>query len=264
MTQIIAIANEKGGVAKTTTAVSLAGALIEMGREVLLVDLDPQANLSLALGIPPHTVRRSIADVFLNSAAPLSVSRATEIPGLDLIPSSPEMGMAERFLPIRQQYKLILRQALSSIQYFDTVILDCPPSMGVITQNAMVAADLLIIPTQAEYFSAYALKNMMSAIRQVRGQNNPGMIYRILITMYDMRNRAHRTLKDQLITTFGHDGLLDTIVEIDTKLRESPIIGIPIMHYISNTRSAMQYRALAEELIENVGELERKAFAQSA
>jgi len=122
----------------------------------------------------------------------------------------------------------------------------------------------LMIPTQAEYFSAYALKNMMSAIRQVRSQNNPAMIYRILITMYDMRNRAHRTLKDQLITTFGQDGLLTTIVEVDTKLRESPIIGVPIMNYISNTRSAMQYRALAEELIENVGELEQKTFAQSA
>ena len=111
MTQIIAIANEKGGVAKTTTAVSLGGALVEKGKEVLLIDLDPQANLSLALGVPPHSARRSIADVFLNSATPLSVSRATEVPGLDLIPSNPEMGMAERFLPIRQKYyRILMRQ----------------------------------------------------------------------------------------------------------------------------------------------------------
>ena len=153
MTRIIAISNEKGGVAKTTTAVSLGGALVEMGREILLVDLDPQANLSLALGITPQNVRRSIADILLNSAAPLSISRETSIPGLDLIPSNSEMGMAERFLPIRQNYKFVLREALSSIHHYDSIILDCPPSLGVITINALVAADLLIIPTHAEYFS---------------------------------------------------------------------------------------------------------------
>jgi chromosome partitioning protein len=251
MTQIIAIANEKGGVAKTTTAVSLAGALIEMGREVLLVDLDPQANLSLALGIPPHTVRRSIADVFLNSAVPLSVSRATEIPGLDLIPSSPEMGMAERFLPIRQQYKLILRQALSSIQYFDTVILDCPPSMGVITQNAMVAADLLIIPTQAEYFSTYALRNVMNMIRTIRAQDNPALMYRILVTMLDIRINSHRFFEKQLRKTFGN-AVFEAIIQIDSKLRESSLEGLPITHYFSRSRSAQQYRALAQELTQYV------------
>ena len=108
------------------------------------------------------------------------------------------------------------------------------------------------------------MKNMMAAIRQVRSQSNPSLIYRIFITMYDGRNRAHRTLREQLQTTFGEDGLLDTMIEIDTKLRESPIIGIPIMHYVSKTRSAQQYRAMAEELIENVGELEQKQFAKPA
>lgn len=251
MTQIIAVANEKGGVAKTTTAVSLAGALIELGKDVLLVDLDPQANLSLALGVLPHTVRRSIADVFLNSAAPLSVSRSTEVPGLDLIPSSEEMGMAERFLPIRQQYKLILRQALSSIQYFDTVILDCPPSMGAITQNAMVAADLLIIPTQAEYFSTYALRNVMNMIRSVRTQENPTLMYRILITMLDIRLNSHRYFEKQLRKTFG-SAVFEAVIQIDSKLRESCLEGLPITHSFSRSRSAEQYRALAQELTQYV------------
>ncbi len=247
MTQIIAIANEKGGVAKTTTAISLGGALVEMGKDVLLVDLDPQANLSLALGVSPHNVRRSIADVLLDSATALSVSRETSIPGLDLIPSNGEMGMAERFLPIRQHYKQILRQALDQIRVYDTIILDCPPSMGSLTQNALAAANLLIIPTQAEYFSAYALRNVMGVIRSIRTQDNPALVYRILITMFDRRIGSHKTISKQLRSTFGN-AVFDTEIQIDSKLRESTIAGLPITHYVPRSRGAQQYRALAQEL----------------
>ena len=260
----IAIANEKGGVAKTTSAVSLAGALVEMNKKVLAIDLDPQANLTLALGHKPIPEQPSIANVLLNSE---NISKAivpTEINGLDLVPSNSDLGVAERFLPVRQNYDTILKNAIGGFLNYDYIIFDCPPALGAVTLNALTAANLLIIPTQAEYFSAYALKNMMSAIRQVRSQNNPSLIYRILVTMYDGRNRTHRTLLDQLHSTFGSDGLLKTIVEVDTKLRESPIIGIPIMYYVSNSRSATQYRAMAEELIENVRELEQKAIKQAA
>lgn len=260
----IAIANEKGGVAKTTTAVSLAGALVEIGKKVLTIDLDPQANLTLALGHEPVPEQLSIANVLLNSENITKTIVPSDIEGLDLVPSNSDLGVAERFLPVRQNYDTILKNALGGFLNYDYIIFDCPPALGAVTLNALTAANLLIIPTQAEYFSAYALKNMMSAIRQVRSQNNPSMIYRILVTMYDRRNRAHRTLLDQLHTTFGKDGLLNTIIEIDTKLRESPIIGIPIMHYVSKTRSAAQYRALAEELIENVRQMEQKAIKQTA
>jgi chromosome partitioning protein len=260
----LAIANEKGGVAKTTSAVSLAGALVEMGLRVLAVDLDPQSNLTLALGHKPDPEKVSIANVLLNSENISNTIVETQIENLYLVPSNSKLGVAERFLPVRQNYDTILRNALGGFLNYDYIILDCPPALGAVTLNALTAANMLIIPTQTEYFSAYALKNMMAAIRQVRSQNNPSMIYRILITMYDRRNRAHTTLLDQLRTTFGKDGLLENIVEIDTKLRESPIIGIPIMHYVSKSRSAIQYRAVAEELIENVQELEQKAFAQSA
>jgi chromosome partitioning protein len=260
MTRIIAISNEKGGVAKTTTAVSLGGALVEMGREILLVDLDPQANLSLALGITPHNVRRSIADILLNSAAPLSISRETSIPGLDLIPSNSEMGMAERFLPIRQNYKFVLREALSSIHHYDSIILDCPPSMGVITINALVAADLVIIPTQAEYFSTYALKNVMNIVRSLRTAENPELDYRLLITMLDIRIGSHKTLTKQLKATFDK-AVFDTIIQIDTKLRESTIVGLPITQYVPNSRGAEQYRSLAKELTNYV---QREKFAKPA
>ena len=251
MTHIIAVANEKGGVAKTTTAVSLGGALTNLGQDVLLVDLDPQANLSLALGFPPHKTRRSIADVMLNSVAPMSISKETSIPGLDILPSNAEMGMAERFLPIRQNYQKILYRSLESIQLYDTVILDCPPSMGAITLNALAAADLLIIPTQAEYLSAYALRHVMATIRKVRQEANPNLMYRILITMLDIRIGSHKVLSKQLQNTFGN-AVLKTIIQIDSKLRESTIAGLPITHYLPRSRGAQQYQALAQELTQYV------------
>ena len=154
MSTIIAIANEKGGVAKTTTSLALGGVFVQEGKDVLLVDLDAQANLTLALGIKPPTVRRSAVDVMLNAASILSVSRETSLPGLDIIPANAEMGKAERFLPVRSNYAYTLRDALQTRLYYDYIILDCPPSLGAVTLNALTAADLLIIPTQAEYFSS--------------------------------------------------------------------------------------------------------------
>ena len=260
----ITIANEKGGVAKTTSAVSLAGAFVELGLRVLAIDLDPQSNLTLALGHKPNPGKNSIADVLLKSESISNAIVQTSIENLNLVPSNLELGVAERFLPVRQNHDTILRNSLGSFLDYDYIIMDCPPALGAVSLNALTAADLLLIPTQAEYFSAYALKNMMTAIRQVRSQNNPSLIYRIFITMYDRRNRAHRSLLEQLTTTFGKDGLLETMIEVDTKLRESPIVGIPIMNYVSKTRSAKQYRAMAEELIEDVGQMEQKSIAKPA
>jgi chromosome partitioning protein len=264
MSYKIAIANEKGGVAKTTSAVSLAGALAETGKKVLVVDLDPQANLTLALGHKPKQGQLSITNILLNSENITKVIKSTSIENLDLIPSNADLGVAERFLPVRQNHDTILRNTIGNFLDYDYIIFDCPPALGAIAHNALTAADLLIIPTQAEYFSAYALKNMMTAIRQVRSKNNPTLIYRVLVTMFDKRNRTHRILWDQLHATFGKDGLLETIVEMDTKLRESPIIGIPIMYYVSKSRSAEQYRALAQELTKDVEKLKEKAIKQSS
>jgi chromosome partitioning protein len=253
MTQIVTVANEKGGVAKTTTSLSLGGALVELGKDVLMVDLDPQANLTLALGENPKKVRRSIADVLLNSASLISVSRETPLPGLDLIPSNQKMGLAERFLAVRQGYEYILRNALGANLYYDFVLIDCPPSLGTVTVNALTATDLLVIPTQAEYFSTHALRNMMNLIRKVRENHNPQLTYRVLITMLDIRNRIHRVISEQLKRTFS-DGLFETVIQIDTKLRESSVVGLPITHFAKTTRSAHQYRALAQELVQYVGQ----------
>jgi chromosome partitioning protein len=247
----ISITNEKGGVAKTTTTLALGGALVEAGYEVLLVDLDTQANLTLGLGFIPGKMRRTIADVLMNAATLVSASRETEIPGLDLVPSNADMGMAERFLPVRQNFEELLKGALAITNKYDFVLLDCPPSLGAVTINALKAANLVIAPTQPEYFSVYGLRSVMAAIRKVRSQGNPDLAYYILITMMDRRNRIHRTLRDQLQNTFG-DGLLSTVIEVDTKLRESSVAGKPIMYHSPHSRSAGQYRALAQELIRHV------------
>jgi chromosome partitioning protein len=254
MTHIIAVANEKGGVAKTTTVISLGGALVECGYEVLLVDLDAQANLSLGLGINPANVRRSVSDMLLNSASLISISRESNVPGMDVVPSNADMGMAERFLPVRQNYEYILKNiflSTQSLSSYDFVLLDCPPSLGAVTTNALTAAQFVIIPTQPEYFSAHGLRNLMAMIRRVRTQTNPDLAYYILITMMDRRNRIHRTLSEQLRLTFK-DGLLETVIEIDTKLRESTVAGMPITQYTPHSRSSLQYRALAQELIQDV------------
>lgn len=254
--QIIAVVNEKGGVAKTTTVISLGGALVSKGFTVLLVDLDAQANLSLGMGLTTAKIRRSIADVLLNSASLLSVSRETEIDGLDLIPSTAEMGTTERFLPVRQNYECVLKNAINSspgISAYDFVILDCPPSLGAVTTNALNAANLVISPTQPEFFSTYGLRSLMAAIRRIRGQENPELLYYVLVTMMDRRNRIHRTIFEQLKTTF-QEGLLNTVIEVDTKLRESAVVGLPITHCYPKSRSALQYTELAQELIDHVSE----------
>jgi chromosome partitioning protein len=271
---VIAVANQKGGVAKTTTVVSLGGALVRYDLEVLLVDLDSQANLTLALGRDPSRVRGTITEVLFNSATLLSVSRETSIPGLDLVLSNADMDVAERFLPMRKNYETILRRSLKEsferpayipgreIEHseeanshahpiYDFILLDCPPFMGAVTLNAMVAADVVIIPTQAEYFSAHALRTMMGSIRQVRSQYNPDLIFRILVTMHDRRNRIHRDVTQQIRDTFGA-GVFETMIEVDTKLRESAVEGLPITHHRSRSRSALQYDALAQELIHYV------------
>jgi chromosome partitioning protein len=250
MAYIIAMSNEKGGVAKTTSTLSLGAALAELNYHVLLIDLDPQANLSLALGLETDAATVTSANVLIENASIKSAIQKSEIENLDLVPSSFRIEDAEQFLPMRTNYLITLREALEagSLPY-DYILLDCPPALGAITLNALSASDLLIIPTQAEYFSAYALRNMMGTIRRIRQEVNSGLAYRILVTLLDRRNRTHRNIFEQLQTTFGQ-GVFTTVIEIDTKLRESPIAGVPITHYKPGSRGSQQYRVLAQELIE--------------
>ncbi|MBL8102504.1 MAG: ParA family protein [Anaerolineales bacterium] len=261
MLKTIAVSNEKGGVAKTTTTLSLGAALVELGNRVLLIDLDAQANLTLALGFEPGENENTSSSVMLDNVALLDARKNTDVEKLDLIPSSSRIEISEQFLPVRTGYTTILQKAIQSGNLpYDYIILDCPPALGAITKNALAASDLLLIPTQAEYFSAYALRNMMSLIRNIREQDNPNLAYRILVTMLDRRNRTHRNIHEQLRSTFG-EGVFNTVIEMDTKLRESPIAGLPITHYKPGARGSTQYRVLAQELMEYAKETENRQAA---
>ncbi len=250
MTYVIAISNEKGGVAKTTTALSLGGALAELDKKVLMIDLDAQANLTLAMGLQPADVSLGSSDILLSSVALLDCIQPGSHNNMDIVPSKAQMEQAEQLLPVYLNYSERLRNAITEAMplSYDFIIADCPPTLGAVTYNALAAANLLIIPTQSEFFSAYALRAMMQTIQQVRAENNPYLAYRILVTMYDRRNRTHREIYEQLQNTF-QEGLFSTIIEVDTKLRESPIMGVPVNQYTPKSRGARQYRALAEELI---------------
>lgn len=259
MTYTIAVSNEKGGVAKTTTTLSLGAALAEIGKKVLLIDLDPQANLTLAVGLEAGETPSSASNILIEATPLVDAIVKTEIQNIDIVPSHPNIESAEQYLPMRTNYTATLRRAIAqapSITY-DYILCDCPPFLGAITHNALAAAKLLVIPTQAEFFSAYALRNMMGIIRRVRMESNPDLAYRILITMLDRRNRTHRNIEEQLQTTFGK-GLFETAIEIDTKLRESPIAGQPITQYKPSSRGSQQYRVLAQELEEYVQEKDKQ------
>ena len=257
MTHIIAIANAKGGVAKTTTTLSLGASLAEMGRRVLLLDLDPHANLTLSLGFKPASFERTVAGLLLGNEDLNGAVIPTNVRNVELVPSNHELNMAEPHLLVRADYMMLLDTALKDGQSYDTIIVDCPPTTGTLTKNALSAADLLIIPTQPEYFSAHALRDMLNLILAIRQQNNPKLRYRILLTMLDKRNRIHRSLAEQIRTAFN-EAIYDVEIEIDTRLRESAILGQPINQYAPESRATKQYRELAEETGHYSNELNRR------
>jgi len=254
MAYIITITNEKGGVAKTTTTLSLGAALVEAGKKVLLIDLDAQANLTLALGFDPQTIEKTIVNM-LAGAAIDSLWKESGIPDLFLVPANHEISYAERYLPTRPGYEAVLKSGITNAvtRDFDYVLIDCPPFLGAIVINAFTAANMLLIPTQPEFFSIYALKNMMGLIHRVRAQLNPDLSYRLLLTMFDVRNRIHRTLAEQLRSSFS-SGVLTTVISTDTKLRESPVAGLPIIYHSPKSRAALQYRELSQEIMQYVKE----------
>lgn len=251
----IAVTNEKGGVAKTTTSVNLGAALAEMGYSVLLVDMDAQANLTLAVGADPQEIRVTILDILLeNYPSAEALWKPTKIERLHLLGGNPSLNLAERLLPHQPGYETLLQKKLPFIgARFDYVILDSPPFLGALMSNALAAADTALIPTQAEFFSIYALRNVLALIRRIREQYNPTLSYRLLLTMFDQRNRIHRTLYQYLHDHFA-EGLMETMIPIDTRLRESAIAGTPIIQHAPKSRAALQYRVLAQEIIHHVEE----------
>jgi chromosome partitioning protein len=252
MTQVIAVGNQKGGVAKTTTCLSVGAALAELGQTVLLVDADPQGSLTLSLGVQPDDLRRSFEDALLGHASLTSVSRETAVFGLDLVPAGRGLLTVDKILYSRANYEYNLKTVLDGVPAgaYHTVLIDCPPTLATLTLNALTAAELLIIPMQCEYYAAHALRQMIELVKAVRARTNPRLRYRVLVAMYDRRNNISRVIYEQLQQGVG-TLLFKTVIEVDTKLRESPVYNQPITVYAPATRGAEQYRALAKELMSN-------------
>lgn len=249
MPYVIALWHQKGGVAKTTTALALAACLVEKAHPTLLLDLDPQGNLTTGLGLNPAEARRSPADLLLGNDTVSRVVRATAWPGLDIIPSNPDMVTVSRWLHVREGYEPVLRQALSQpdVAGYDFVFLDCPPMLGPITIAALTAAQLVIVPTQCEYFSVQTLGSSLKLVQLVRGRTNPGLAYRVLVTLFDLRGALHSRVLAQLQQHFA-PAMFQTIIGVDSKLRESQLVGTPITLHAPHSRGTQQYRQLAEEL----------------
>ncbi len=253
---VIALSHSKGGVAKTTTAISLGTALTEHMKRILLIDLDPQAGMAPLLGLGMSPSQRSMAQVFFD---PTSIERAiqhTDVLGMDIVSSSHELSIAEQYLPLHQNYQYRLRRILREVEpIYDFVLLDCPPFLGAVTLNAIVAAHMLIIPTLPEMLSVAGMHHMREWVINTKVDNNPYLTYRILITMYDKRNRSHIEIAEKLRQKLGEE-MFETMIGVDNKVRESQILGKPVLVHAKNSRASLQYRALAQEVLNYV---ERKS-----
>jgi chromosome partitioning protein len=249
MPYVVAICNQKGGVAKTTTALALGACFVERGVRTLMVDLDPQANLTSNLGLEPDKVPFSVADVLTGEVDPAQAVMQSNLPGLDIIPSGDSMLDIGRKLYLMADYEFLLRRALhqSALKEYAIVWIDCPPSVGPLSINALTAADLLIVPTQCEYYSIQALTDMFELVGVIRNRTNPPLHYRLLVTMFDGRGKFHASMLEQLREYF-QDGLFATVIGFDSKVREAQAAGLPITIHAPQSRIASQYRQLAEEL----------------
>jgi chromosome partitioning protein len=247
-TRIVAVANQKGGVGKTTTTLNLGAALADMGRRVLIVDCDPQANATSGLGVQRVDVTTSIYDVVV-LGQPLSVARVpTLVPGLDLVPSHIALAGSEIELVGMPLREMRLRYALDALDGSDDyVLLDCPPSLGLMTVNAAVAADSLLIPIQCEFYALEGLGLLTHTIALLRRELNPDLaIGGIVMTLYDARLTLATQVVAEVRTQFPDD-TFDTVVPRNVRLSEAPSHGLPISRYDPTSRGATAYRRLAEE-----------------
>ena len=262
MARIIAIANQKGGVGKTTTCINLAASLAAMKQRVLLVDLDPQGNATMGSGIDKHGLEHSIYDVLVHQLPPRQAIQATGESGFDVLPANGDLTAAEVELLNVDTMERRLQSGLAMVRDdYDYVLIDCPPSLNMLTLNAMVAADGVIIAMQCEYFALEGLSALVDNIRRVAETVNPRLqIEGILRTMYDPRNSLTNDVSAQLHTHFG-DRVYRTVVPRNVRLAEAPSHGVPAMYYDKYSRGSKAYMALAGEIIRREEKLALQAQA---
>lgn len=249
-TKIVAIINQKGGVGKSTTAINLAAALGEMGKQVLLVDLDPQGNCSSGLGIEKSLIQQCIYDVLLNDVPIEDVIIPDIAEGVDIAPATINLAGAEVELVAEMARENRLKDAVGSMRgRYDFVLVDCPPSLGLLTVNALVAADKLLIPIQCEFYALEGVTKLLESMKRVKSRLNPTLdIYGILLTMYDSRTTLSKQVVDEVREYFGRL-VFSTPIPRTVKLSEAPSFGQPITQYDPKGRGALSYIELAKEVI---------------
>ena len=258
MNRVIAIANQKGGVGKTTTAVNLAASLAATKRRVLLVDLDPQGNATMGCGVDKSQLTQGSCEVLLGEVGIRSALVPIEPAGFTLLPTNQDLTVAEvRLLTMLAGREMKLRSALKEIrEEFDVILIDCPPALNLLTVNALVAADSVLIPMQCEYYALEGLSGLLATVEQIRAAVNPELVIEgLLRTMYDPRNNLSNEVGAQLIMHFP-DKVFRTVIPRNVRLAEAPSFGKPVLLHDKESRGALAYLALAGEMIRRDDELE--------
>jgi chromosome partitioning protein len=253
MARVIAVANQKGGVGKTTTSINLAASVAAAGHKVLLLDFDPQGSASSGVGYHKSRVELSIYDALIGEVAFADVIRPTEITTLFVAPATSDLVGAEiELIGSEGRERFLARQIDTVVDQFDYVIIDCPPSLGILTLNALVAADSVVVPMQAEYFALEGLSDLLGTIERVRQSFNPRLVVEgILFCMYDPRTNLSGQVRGEVIEHLG-DKVFQTLIPRNVRLSESPSHGKPVLLYDVACAGTRSYQQLADELVERV------------
>ena len=251
MSKVIAIANQKGGVGKTTTAINLAASLAVLEHKTLLIDADPQANATSGVGFDPKVVKTSIYECIIDDVEPRNILLNTNTPNLDLIPAHIDLVGAEIEMINLPNREMMMRKVINKVKdQYDFVLIDCSPSLGLITVNALTAADSVIVPVQCEYFALEGLGKLLNTIKIVQSRLNPNLeIEGILLTMYDNRLRLSNQVVEEVRSHF-QELVFDTIIQRNTKLGEAPSFGETIIMHDAQSRGAINYLNLAREILQ--------------